>query len=130
MRTLAEEMESNDKNFSSAFHVQISGIFEIFLEEIDLTRVAFSCHFALDLLCDKARTKAFRLTPYLAPLPVVGVCFVLENTPQMEPMPPTGEKRNNHSRGKGKLMSSSTILATATIFRSLIVQREYDPPRQ
>ena len=38
------------------FHVQIGGIFEIFVEEIDLARVALSCHFALDLLCDKAGT--------------------------------------------------------------------------
>ena len=26
------------------FHVQIGGIFEIFVEEIDLARVALSCH--------------------------------------------------------------------------------------
>ena len=36
------------------FHVQIGGIFEIFVEEIDLATIALSCHFALDLLCDKA----------------------------------------------------------------------------
>ena len=29
------------------FLVQIGGIFELFVEEIDLTRIAFSCHFAL-----------------------------------------------------------------------------------
>ena len=34
------------------FHVQIGGIFEIFVEEIDLARIELSCHFALDLLCD------------------------------------------------------------------------------
>ena len=39
------------------FHVQIGGIFEIFVEEIDLARVALSCHFAIDLLCDKAGTQ-------------------------------------------------------------------------
>ena len=38
------------------FHVQSGGIFEIFVEEIDLARVAPSCHFALDFLCDKAGT--------------------------------------------------------------------------
>ena len=35
------------------FHVQIGGIFESFVDEIDLARIAISCHFALDLLCDK-----------------------------------------------------------------------------
>ena len=38
------------------FHVQIGGIFMICMEEIDLARIALSCHFALDLLCDKAGT--------------------------------------------------------------------------
>ena len=38
------------------FHVQIGGIFELFVEEIDLARNELSCHFALDLLCDKAVT--------------------------------------------------------------------------
>ena len=32
------------------FHVHIGGIFEIFVDEIDLARIALSCHFALDLL--------------------------------------------------------------------------------
>ena len=36
------------------FHVQIGGIFEMFVDEVDLARIARSCHFALDLLCDKA----------------------------------------------------------------------------
>ena len=27
------------------FHVQIGGIFEIFVDEIDLARIALSCHF-------------------------------------------------------------------------------------
>ena len=36
------------------FHVQIGGIFVLFVDEIDLARIALSCHFALDLLCDKA----------------------------------------------------------------------------
>ena len=34
-------------------HVQIGGIVELFLDEIDLARLALSFHFALDLLCDK-----------------------------------------------------------------------------
>ena len=36
------------------FHVQIGGIVELFVDEIDLARIALSCYFALDLLCDKA----------------------------------------------------------------------------
>ena len=35
------------------FHVQICGIFEPFVDEIELARIALSCHFALDLLCDR-----------------------------------------------------------------------------
>ena len=35
------------------FQVQIGGIFEHLVDEIDLARIAFSCHFALDVLCDK-----------------------------------------------------------------------------
>ena len=35
------------------FHAQNGGIFEIFVDEIDLARLALSCHFALDVLCDK-----------------------------------------------------------------------------
>ena len=38
------------------FHVQVGGIFEIYVEELDLARIALSCHFALDLLCDKTVT--------------------------------------------------------------------------
>ena len=34
-------------------HVQRGGIFERFVDEIDLARIAFSCDFALDLLCSK-----------------------------------------------------------------------------
>ena len=36
------------------FHVQIGGIFELLVDEIDLARIALSCHFALDILFDKA----------------------------------------------------------------------------
>ena len=35
------------------FHVRIGGIFVLFVDEIDLARLALSCHFALDVLCDK-----------------------------------------------------------------------------
>ena len=35
------------------FRVQIGGLFELFVDEIDLARIALSCHFALDFLCDK-----------------------------------------------------------------------------
>ena len=35
------------------FHVRIGGIFVLIVNEIDLARLALSCHFALDVLCDK-----------------------------------------------------------------------------
>ena len=35
------------------FHEQVSGIFEAFVVEIELAKIALSCHFALDLLCYK-----------------------------------------------------------------------------
>ena len=35
------------------FHAQIGGIFEMFVDEIESSRFALSCHFALDVLCDK-----------------------------------------------------------------------------
>ena len=35
------------------FHGQVSSIFESFVVEIDLAKIALSCHFALDLLCYK-----------------------------------------------------------------------------
>ena len=34
-------------------HEQDSGIFASFVVEIDLAKIALSCHFALDLLCYK-----------------------------------------------------------------------------
>ena len=54
-----------------SFRVQIGGIFDSLLDEIDLAGIAFSCHFALDLLCDKTGSHDPALTMYLAPLPVV-----------------------------------------------------------
>ena len=42
------------------FHEQVSGILEPFVDEIDLARIALSCHYSLDLLsykegaCDSA----------------------------------------------------------------------------
>ena len=35
------------------FHEQISGVFEPFVDETDLAKIALSCHFELDLLCYK-----------------------------------------------------------------------------
>ena len=35
------------------FHVQIGCAFEPFVDEIDLAKIELSCHFALDVLCDK-----------------------------------------------------------------------------
>ena len=35
------------------FHKQVSGIFKPFVDEIDLAKIALSCHFALDVLCYK-----------------------------------------------------------------------------
>ena len=35
------------------FHVQISRAFEPFDDEVDLAKIAVSCHFALDVLCYK-----------------------------------------------------------------------------
>ena len=32
------------------FHEQVSGVFEPFVDEIDLAMIALPCHFALDLL--------------------------------------------------------------------------------
>ena len=32
---------------------QVSGSFESFVVEIDLAKIALSCHFPLDLLCNK-----------------------------------------------------------------------------
>ena len=34
-------------------HERISGAFEPFVSEIDLAKIALSCHFALDVLCYK-----------------------------------------------------------------------------
>ena len=35
------------------FHEQFSGVFVLFVDEIDLAKIALSCHFALELLCCK-----------------------------------------------------------------------------
>ena len=35
------------------FHVQVSGALKTFVDELDLAKLALSCHFALDLLCYK-----------------------------------------------------------------------------
>ena len=51
------------------FLVEIGGIFELNVEEIDLARIALSCHFTLDLLCDKAGThdSTLRISGHLFP---------------------------------------------------------------
>ena len=35
-------------------HLETGGIFESFVDEVDMARIALSCHFALDLLRYKA----------------------------------------------------------------------------
>ena len=35
------------------FREQISGVFVPFVDEIDLAKIALSCHFVLDVLCYK-----------------------------------------------------------------------------
>ena len=51
------------------FQVQIGGTFEPFVDEIDLARIALSCHFALDLLCYKegAHDSAWRFIGHHCP---------------------------------------------------------------
>ena len=34
-------------------HVQIGVFMEAYLDEVDMGRIALSCHFSLDLRCDK-----------------------------------------------------------------------------
>ena len=36
------------------FHVQVGAFMVAYFEGVDLVRIALSCHFALDVLCDKA----------------------------------------------------------------------------
>ena len=36
------------------FHVQVGAFLEEYVDEVDLVRIALSCHFALDVQCDKA----------------------------------------------------------------------------
>ena len=35
------------------FHKQVSGVFETFVDELDLAKIALSCNFVTDLLCYK-----------------------------------------------------------------------------
>ena len=51
------------------FHAQIGGTFELFVDEVDMARIALSCHFALDLICDKAGSYDPSQKFYLAPCP-------------------------------------------------------------
>ena len=40
------------------FHFQIGGIFVLFMDKIDMARLALSCHFAVDVLCDASARAA------------------------------------------------------------------------
>ena len=53
--SLDDDFEHNMWNplLDLLFLEQVSGIFASNLVDIDLARIALSCHFALDLLCDK-----------------------------------------------------------------------------
>ena len=44
------------------FHVHIKDIFVPFIEDIDLAKIALSCHFALDLPCHKRVAFSFSTT--------------------------------------------------------------------
>ena len=39
--------------FELLFLEHVNGIFDSFLKDMDLAKIAFSCHFALNLLCYK-----------------------------------------------------------------------------
>ena len=52
------------------FHTQIGGIFDLFVEGIDLARIALSCHFALDVLLSQGRCSRFRLTLFRGMTPL------------------------------------------------------------
>ena len=54
------------------FLEQVSGIFASYLVEIDLAKIALSCHFALDLLC----YKRCLCTIHGAPLPMEFLMFL------------------------------------------------------
>ena len=47
-----------ESSIGIAFLEQASGFFASYLVEIDLAKIALSCHFALDLLCNKEEVLA------------------------------------------------------------------------
>ena len=56
--TSLDTVDFDERNFWNPmlellFHVQVGGILEIYVEEIDLASIALSCHSALDLPRDK-----------------------------------------------------------------------------
>ena len=57
--TDSNSVDSVDQNIGNPMmeiliHLETGGIFESFVDEIDMARITLSCHFALDLLCYKA----------------------------------------------------------------------------
>ena len=54
-------------------HVQVGVFLESYFDEVVLGRIALSCHFTLDLLCDKAELyySPFLRLAFAAALPVV-----------------------------------------------------------
>ena len=59
MFTSSDSVHFNEYNIGNPvleflFHVQVGAFKEAYFDEVDLERIAVSCHFALDVLCDKA----------------------------------------------------------------------------
>ena len=57
--TSSESVDFNEHNIWNPvlellFHVQVGAFMEEYVDEVDLGRIALSCHFALDVPCDKA----------------------------------------------------------------------------
>ena len=63
------------------FHEQVSGIFEPFVDEIDLAKIALSCHFALDVPCYKegGQDSARRSIEHPCPWSFFFVCGTIAN---------------------------------------------------
>ena len=58
--TSSSSSEEEDHNLWSPllelfYHWQIGQCMEAFVDEVSTARMALSCHFALDILCDKAQ---------------------------------------------------------------------------
>ena len=63
------------------FLEQVGGIFVSFVVEIDLAKIALSCHFALDLLCYKGGCVRFCTMIHWAPLPMEFLVFFVAPLP-------------------------------------------------